>query len=49
MNLVMFVEEKAIDGVDYDWESPRTPDEWTGYLMLIGEAIHSLAETFSGY
>lgn len=35
--LVSFLLEKGLDGVDYNWEYPRTREEWRGLFDLIKE------------
>lgn len=34
-NLTAFVEETGLDGVDFDWEYPQLPHEWSAYSKLL--------------
>ncbi len=36
-NLMAFAEKYNLDGIDFDWEFPRTEDEFNGYIDLITE------------
>lgn len=34
-NLAAFVAETGVDGIDYDWEYPQLPHEWSAYSKLL--------------
>lgn len=34
-NLAAFVDETGIDGIDFDWEYPQLPHEWSAYSKLL--------------
>jgi len=36
-NLLWFINEHKLDGVDYNWEYPQTQGEWTGLFKLLSE------------
>lgn len=34
-NLAAFVQETGVDGIDFDWEYPQLPHEWSAYSKLL--------------
>lgn len=44
-SLVALVEKYALDGVDFDWEAPRNPEEMGDYSRLLLAARTALRPT----
>lgn len=41
-NLELLIEEHSLDGIDFDWESPRNEQEMSNYVLLLKAASRAL-------